>query len=45
MCLQTALTIASVGLKIAEGVQANRAAKAEAVMHVTCPGIFGPGII
>jgi hypothetical protein len=30
MCVQTVLTIASVGLKIAEGVQATRAAKAEA---------------
>ena len=30
MCLQTALTIASVGLKIAEGAQAARAAKVEA---------------
>ena len=31
MCLQTALTIASIGLKVAEGVAASRAAKAEAV--------------
>ena len=30
MCLQTVFTIASLGLKIAEGVQANAAAKSEA---------------
>lgn len=30
MCLQTALTIAGIGLKIAEGVQSNAAAKSEA---------------
>lgn len=30
MCLQTALTIAGVGLKVAEGIQANKAAKVEA---------------
>jgi hypothetical protein len=29
MCLQTALTVAGIGLKLAEGVQANKAAKAE----------------
>lgn len=30
MCLQTALTVAGIGLKIVEGMQANSAAKAEA---------------
>lgn len=30
MCLQTAFMLASIGLKVAEGVQANKAAKAEA---------------
>ncbi|MBL9098697.1 MAG: hypothetical protein JNK07_17330 [Alphaproteobacteria bacterium] len=29
MCLQTVLTVASIGMKIAEGVQANAAAKSE----------------
>lgn len=33
MCLQTALTIASVGLKLAEGAQAGRAAKVEAAVN------------
>jgi hypothetical protein len=33
MCLQTALTIASVGLKLAEGAQAARAAKIEAAVN------------
>lgn len=32
MCLQTALTIASLGLKVAEGIQANKAAKREALI-------------
>ena len=32
MCLQTAFMIASVGMRIAEGVQANKAAKREAVI-------------
>jgi len=31
MCLQTAFTVASIGLRVAEGIQANKAAKAEAV--------------
>jgi len=30
MCLQTAFTVASIGLRVAEGIQANKAAKAEA---------------
>lgn len=30
MCLQTAFTIASIGLRVAEGIQANKIAKAEA---------------
>lgn len=30
MCLQTVATIATIGLKVAEGMQANRAAKADA---------------
>jgi len=30
MCLQTALTVAGIGLKLAEGVQANKAAKRDA---------------
>jgi hypothetical protein len=30
MCLQTIVTVASIGLKVAEGIQANKAAKAEA---------------
>lgn len=32
MCLQTALTIASLGLKVAEGVQASKSAKREAAI-------------
>jgi hypothetical protein len=31
MCLQTVFTVASIGLKVAEGIQANKAAKAQAV--------------
>jgi len=31
MCLQTAFMVASIGLKVAEGIQANKAAKAEGV--------------
>jgi len=30
MCLQTVFTVASIGLKVAEGIQANKAAKAQA---------------
>ena len=30
MCLQTVFMVASIGLKVAEGIQANKAAKAEA---------------
>lgn len=33
MCLQTAFTLASIGLRVAEGIQANNAAKAEAVTN------------
>lgn len=33
MCLQTALTVASVGLKLAEGAQAGRAEKIEAAVN------------
>lgn len=32
MCLQTAFTVAGIGLRVAQGVQANKAAKAEAVV-------------
>lgn len=32
MCLQTAITVASIGLKVADGVQANKAAKREAAI-------------
>ena len=32
MCLQTALTIASIGLRVVEGVQANKTAKREAAI-------------
>jgi hypothetical protein len=31
MCLQTVFTVASIGLKLADGIQANKAAKAQAV--------------
>ncbi len=32
MCLQTAIAVASIGLKVVEGVQANKAAKRDAAI-------------
>lgn len=39
MCLQTALTVAGIGLKFAEGVQASKAAKREAVVNEQHAGL------